>query len=86
MGTGASLLGGGAVAHKLFDWAGKLFYKSGALDAITGGKATRFFAGLKNWIRPNVGLKTDYSANVKSVADTIGQGGNMMATYLKRNM
>ena len=86
VGTGASLLGGGAIGRKVFDWAGKLFYKSGALDAMTGGKATRFFTGLKNWLRPNVGVKTDYSENVKSVADMVGQGGSQMTTYLKRNM
>ena len=86
VGAAGSLLGGGVIGRKIFEGAGKLLYKSGILDAVTGGGATRFFTGLKNWFRPNVGVKTDYSANVKSVADMVGQGGNMMASYLKKNM
>ena len=85
-GAGASLLGGGVIGRKLFETAGKLVYKSGVLDSLTGGKATKFFAGLVNWIRPNTGIKTDYSENVKSVADMVGQGGSQMTSYLKRNM
>ena len=83
---GTSLFVDNPISRAVLGGVGKLVYKSGLLDKLTGGKATRFFTTIRNWIQPNVGTKTDYSANVKSVADTVGQGGNMTTSYLKKNM
>lgn len=51
---------------------GKMLYKSGVLDKLTGGKATRFVKGVRNLFSPQKGIKQDVASAVQQAGAQTG--------------
>ena len=81
----ASMLKGGGLGGAAIGLGTKLVLKSGLVDAVTGGKTTRFLTGLYRMFKPNVGVKSQYGDNVAEASKYIGESTKSIVDVLNKN-